>query len=195
MVGGRRCPLSAGTRGRNTPAMQRAVIRTLWAEGAECRKAKRLSKFSKWRTERWLAGLESRAERQKENAPSELGGWIRVRPQWLKTEYVVLNLNWVEYVVLNHLIVWVQDILCLKAKLGTLPLMLTLSYLLKPGRYSSLVNDFKLALFAAWEVDESKIWSVEARNTTLFGKPADGEDGRLMSQINHLVGSGCQVFS
>ena len=46
MIGGRRCPLSAGTRGRNTPAMQRAVIRTLWAEGAECRKAKRLSKFS-----------------------------------------------------------------------------------------------------------------------------------------------------
>ena len=124
MVGGRRCPLLAGTRGRNMPAMQRTVIRTLWAEGAECRKAKRLSKFSKWRTESWLAGLESRAERKKENAPSELGEWTRVRPQWPKT---------VECVVLNHLIVWVQDILCLKAKLGTLPLMLTLSYLLKPG--------------------------------------------------------------
>ena len=30
---------------------------------------------------------------------------------------------------------------------------------------------------------------------TLFGKPAFGEDGRLMSQVNHLVGSGCQVLS
>ena len=28
---------------------------------------------------------------------------------------------------------------------------------------------------------------VEARNTTLFGKPADREDGRLVSQNNHLV--------
>ena len=32
---------------------------------------------------------------------------------------------------------------------------------------------------------------VEARKTTLFRKPADGEDGRLMSQNNHLTGSGC----
>ena len=31
-------------------------------------------------------------------------------------------------------------------------------------------------------------------NATLFGKPADGEDGRLMSQNNHLTGSGCQVI-
>ena len=29
---------------------------------------------------------------------------------------------------------------------------------------------------------------VEARNTTLFGKSADREDGRLASQNNHLVG-------
>ena len=28
---------------------------------------------------------------------------------------------------------------------------------------------------------------VEATNTTLFRKPADEEDGRLMSQNNHLV--------
>ena len=61
--------------------MQRAVIRTLCAERAECRKAQRLSKFSKCRTERWLAGLESSAEKQKENAPSELGGWTRVTSQ------------------------------------------------------------------------------------------------------------------
>ena len=27
----------------------------------------------------------------------------------------------------------------------------------------------------------------EARNTTLFGKPADQEDSRLMSQNNHLL--------
>ena len=37
-------------------------------------------------------------------------------------------------------------------------------------------------------------WSIEARNITLFGKPADQEDGRLMSQNNHLMGSGCQVL-
>jgi len=29
---------------------------------------------------------------------------------------------------------------------------------------------------------------VEARNTTLFGKLPDQEDGRLMSQNNHLIG-------
>ena len=29
---------------------------------------------------------------------------------------------------------------------------------------------------------------VEARNMTLFGKLADQEDGRIMSQNNHLVG-------
>ena len=28
----------------------------------------------------------------------------------------------------------------------------------------------------------------------LFRKPADQEDGRLMSQNDHLVGSGCQVL-
>ena len=37
-------------------------------------------------------------------------------------------------------------------------------------------------------------WSIEARNITLFGKPTDQEDGRLMSQNNHLMGSGCQVL-
>ena len=29
---------------------------------------------------------------------------------------------------------------------------------------------------------------VEARNMTLFGKPADREDGRVKSQNNHLIG-------
>ena len=29
---------------------------------------------------------------------------------------------------------------------------------------------------------------------TLFRKSADPEDGRLMSQNNHLVGSGCQIL-
>ena len=33
---------------------------------------------------------------------------------------------------------------------------------------------------------ESKRQGIEARNI-LFGKPADQEDGRLMSQSNHLV--------
>ena len=29
---------------------------------------------------------------------------------------------------------------------------------------------------------------VESRNTSLFGKPADGEDGRLKSQNNYVIG-------
>ena len=29
---------------------------------------------------------------------------------------------------------------------------------------------------------------VEARSTTLFGEPADQEDGRLVSRKNHLIG-------
>ena len=35
---------------------------------------------------------------------------------------------------------------------------------------------------------ESEGGSVEARNRTLFRKPADSEDGKLMSANNHLVG-------
>ena len=31
-------------------------------------------------------------------------------------------------------------------------------------------------------------WGVEARNTTLFGKLADWEDGKLVSLKNHLIG-------
>ena len=34
---------------------------------------------------------------------------------------------------------------------------------------------------------------VEAKNT-LFRKPANQEDVRLMSQNNHLMGSGCRFF-
>jgi len=37
-------------------------------------------------------------------------------------------------------------------------------------------------------VDEPERQGVEARNTTLLGRAADREDGRLMSQSNHLVG-------
>ena len=42
-------------------------------------------------------------------------------------------------------------------------------------------------LVARW-ASESKKRGAEARNTTLFGKLADREDGRLMPQNNHLVG-------
>ena len=34
----------------------------------------------------------------------------------------------------------------------------------------------------------------EAKNTTLFGKLADQEDGRPVSPKNHLLGSGCQFL-
>jgi len=43
-------------------------------------------------------------------------------------------------------------------------------------------------LFATQEASESEGQRVEERSTTLFGKPDDREDGRLMSQNNHLVG-------
>ena len=51
-----------------------------------------------------------------------------------------------------------------------------------------LQTEFKLALLIAWQANESARWGVEARNTTLFGKSADWEDGRLVPQNNHLVG-------
>ena len=38
-------------------------------------------------------------------------------------------------------------------------------------------------------ISEMRSW---VRNMTLFGKPGYQEDGRLMSQNNHLRGSGCQ---
>ena len=53
---------------------------------------------------------------------------------------------------------------------------------------SGHVTQSKLALFTAREVSESKRRSVKARNTTLFRKPADQVDGRLMCQNNYLVG-------
>ena len=53
--------------------------------------------------------------------------------------------------------------------------------------WGTSVTESKLTLLATWEASESKGQSVEARNMTLFRKPADQEDGRLMSQNNHLV--------
>ena len=53
---------------------------------------------------------------------------------------------------------------------------------------SGYVTGSKLALLPAREASESKRRGVKARNMTLFRKPADQVDGRLMSQNNHLVG-------
>jgi len=50
-----------------------------------------------------------------------------------------------------------------------------------------IVTGSKLALLAARQAHKSKRRGVEARNT-LFGKLVDGEDGKLMSENNHLVG-------
>lgn len=44
-----------------------------------------------------------------------------------------------------------------------------------------LVTKSKLALLATRQANESERRGVDTRNTTLFGKLADGEDGRLMS--------------
>ena len=57
---------------------------------------------------------------------------------------------------------------------------------------SNFVTKSKLALLLvpqANKSERSKVWrpGVAGRNTTLFGKPADQEDSRLMSQNNHLL--------
>ena len=41
-----------------------------------------------------------------------------------------------------------------------------------------------------------ELWEtgIKAKNTTLFKKVTDWEDGRLMSQNNHFVGCGCLVL-
>lgn len=56
------------------------------------------------------------------------------------------------------------------------------------------VTEAKLSLLAAQQASESERQGVEARNTTLFGKPSHREDGRLTSQNNHLWGSGSQAL-
>ena len=45
-----------------------------------------------------------------------------------------------------------------------------------------LVIESKLSLLATQQANKFKRRGVEARNMTLLGKLADGEDGRLMSQ-------------
>ena len=49
------------------------------------------------------------------------------------------------------------------------------------------VAEFTRTLLTAWQANESKKWGVETRTTTLFGKPADWENWRLLSQSNHLI--------
>ena len=50
-----------------------------------------------------------------------------------------------------------------------------------------IVTESNLTLLTTWQPNESERRGVEAKNMTLFGKPADRGDGRLMSQSNHLV--------
>ena len=50
------------------------------------------------------------------------------------------------------------------------------------------VTESRLTLLTAQEVNESERRGVEARNTTLFGELADGEDGRIVPQNNLLAG-------
>ena len=49
------------------------------------------------------------------------------------------------------------------------------------------VTESKHSLLTAQQANKPERQDIEARNTTLFGKPADWEDSRLMSQNNHLV--------
>ena len=56
------------------------------------------------------------------------------------------------------------------------------------------VTEAKLSLLAAQQANESERQDVKARNTTLFRKPSQKVDGRLMSQNNHLLGPGSQAL-
>ena len=49
------------------------------------------------------------------------------------------------------------------------------------------VTESKLTLLTAWQTNESERQGIEARDMTLFGNRADPEDGRLVTQSNHLV--------
>ena len=49
------------------------------------------------------------------------------------------------------------------------------------------LTESKLTLHAAQQANESERRGVESRNTTVFRKQVDTEDGRLMSQSNHLL--------
>ena len=52
----------------------------------------------------------------------------------------------------------------------------------------------KFTLLSSPQANKSEILGIEAMNMTLFGKPADQEDGRLMFQNNDLILSECQVL-
>ena len=54
--------------------------------------------------------------------------------------------------------------------------------------WGTSVTESKLTLLAARQANKSERQGVEARNMNLLEKPADQEDGRLISQSNHLVG-------
>ena len=51
------------------------------------------------------------------------------------------------------------------------------------------VTKSKLALLTTQQADESERRGGEAKNMTLFRKPADQIDGRLTSRSNHLIGA------
>lgn len=55
-----------------------------------------------------------------------------------------------------------------------------------------MLTKSKLAMLTTQQASESKR-GVETRNMTLFRRLAD-QEGRLISQDNHLMGSGCQVL-
>ena len=50
---------------------------------------------------------------------------------------------------------------------------------------SCTAGEFLAVSLPVGQLTERK--GIEARNTTLFREPADREEGRLMSQNNHLV--------
>ena len=52
----------------------------------------------------------------------------------------------------------------------------------------------KLALLTTWQANKSERWGTEAKNIIIFWKLAYQEDGRLMSQNNHLIRSKFKVL-
>ena len=73
--------------------------------------------------------------------------------------------------------------------LAGLPILwgMSRSQVLLPRLGQGRLIESRLTLHTAQQANKSERWGVEARNTTVFRKPVDRADGRLMSQSNHLL--------
>ena len=62
-----------------------------------------------------------------------------------------------------------------------------------PENYES-VTEAKLTLLTTWQASKSGKEMLKQGIGSVFGKPADQKDGRLVSQKNHLMGFWMPVY-